>query len=129
VNIFDFWDGADFKLKVRDKEGYVNYDKSEFKAPTPLSEDDAEIEKIWKEVISLAEFRSEDNYKSYDDLKKLLDDVLGNKSKAKTIDEDPEEEDEPDHKPAKKEDVPDESTEAQTDEDDDMDYFQNMLDD
>ena len=30
VNPFDFWEGADFKLKIRNVEGYRNYDKSEF---------------------------------------------------------------------------------------------------
>jgi len=49
MNPFDFWKGADFKLKIRNYEGYRNYDKSEFAAPAALyNGDDTQIEKVWK---------------------------------------------------------------------------------
>jgi len=76
VNPFDMWEGANFKLKIRKVEGYPNYDKSEFDKPAPLSEDDEELERIWKAEHSLQEFLQESNFKSYDELKTKLYDVL-----------------------------------------------------
>ena len=76
VNPFDFWDGADFKLKIRQVEGYRNYDKSEFDGPSALSDDDDDIEAIWNKQHSLQEFLDPKNFKSYDDLKAKLNAVL-----------------------------------------------------
>jgi hypothetical protein len=76
VNPFDFWKGADFKIKIRQVEGYRNYDKSEFDKPKAVSEDDADIEKIWSEEHSLSEFLDARHFKSYDELKKKLEQVL-----------------------------------------------------
>ena len=75
VNPFDFWKGANFKLKIRNVEGYRNYDKSEFDSATPLAEDD-QMESIWKKQHSLAEFVDPKNFKSYDELKAKLTMVL-----------------------------------------------------
>jgi len=78
VNPFDFWEGADFKLKIRNVEGYRNYDKSEFAAPSALKDgDDAQLEAIYNQLHDLAEFADPKNYKSYDDLKAKLGRVLG----------------------------------------------------
>ena len=77
VNPFDLWKGANFKLKIRKVEGYQNYVKSEFESASPLSIDDAELEKIWKSQYSLQELVGDKEFKSYDDLKKRLDKVLG----------------------------------------------------
>ena len=77
VNPFDLWKGANFKLKIRKVEGYQNYDKSEFESAAPLSSDDDELETIWKSQHSLQELTSDKEFKSYDDLKKRLDKVLG----------------------------------------------------
>ena len=76
VNPFDFWEGADFKLKIRKVDGYWNYDKSEFDAPSPIFKNDDEIEAVWKKQYPLVEFSAESNFKSYDELKKRLDTVL-----------------------------------------------------
>ena len=76
VNPFDFWQGANFKLKLRKVDGYWNYDKSEFEAPSALSDDDAELEALWAKQHSLKEFTEPTNFKSYDELKKRLDIVL-----------------------------------------------------
>jgi len=76
VSPFDLWEGANFKLKIRKVEGYQNYDKSEFESPSPLSEDDEELERIWKAEHSLKEFLDEKNFKSYDVLKAKLNAVL-----------------------------------------------------
>ncbi len=77
MNPFDPWEGANFKLKIRMVEGYPNYDKSEFDEPSPLSDNDKEIENIWRECHSLQAILSADNFKSYDELKRKLDSVLG----------------------------------------------------
>ena len=77
VNPFDYWKGANFKLKVRKVSGFVNYDKSEFESPSALHDgDDAKLENLWKSQYKLDEFVSESNFKSYDDLKTRLDEVL-----------------------------------------------------
>jgi hypothetical protein len=76
LNPFDFWKGADFKIKIRNVEGYRNYDKSEFSSAAVLSDDDAEIEKIWSAEHSLADFMDERHFKSYDELKRKLEQVL-----------------------------------------------------
>ena len=76
INPFDFWKGANFKLKVRKVDGYWNYDKSEFDSVSALFDNDAEIETLWKMQYPLAEFSADSNFKSYDELKTRLDAVL-----------------------------------------------------
>lgn len=77
INPFDLWTGANFKLKIRKVEGYRNYDKSEFEDAAPLSDDDAELESVWKQEYPLAEFVDPKNFKSYDELKARLNKALG----------------------------------------------------
>jgi hypothetical protein len=78
MNPFDFWKGANFKVKIRNVEGYRNYDKSEFESPAALFDsDDAKIEQVWKSAYSLKDFLKAENFKSYDELKAKLDKVLG----------------------------------------------------
>jgi hypothetical protein len=92
VNPFDFWTGANFKLKIRKVEGYWNYDKSEFDKPSTLLDDDDKLERIYKNLNDLNEFSAASNFKSYEELKKRLDYVLGAKAPARqdpeTIEED-----------------------------------------
>ena len=76
VNPFDFWKGANFRLKIRMVEGYRNYDQSVFATPSALSDKDTELEKIWKSQYSLKEFVEPKNFKSYDELKRKLEEVL-----------------------------------------------------
>ena len=82
VNPFDFWEGANFKLKIRQVEGYRNYDKSEFDSPSAIKEDDAQIEAVWNQQYDLGTLVAEDQFKSYDELKAKLDMVLGTKTVA-----------------------------------------------
>ena len=78
VNPFDFWGGADFKLKIRQVEGYRNYDKSEFATPAEfLGADDAKLEAVYNTLHNLGEFVDPKNYKSYEELSKKLYEVLG----------------------------------------------------
>ena len=77
INPFDFWEGADFKLKIRKVEGFRNYDKSEFDTASAVSEDDEALEALWKAEHSLQEFLDPSNFKSYDELQTKLNRVLG----------------------------------------------------
>ncbi len=80
IDPFDFWQGANFKLKAKNVAGYRNYDSSEFARQDALLEDDDAMEGIWKKEYSLQDFVAPDQFKTYDDLKKRMDYVLGNKS-------------------------------------------------
>ncbi len=80
IDPFDFWQGANFKLKAKNVAGYRNYDSSEFAAQSALLDDDDAMEAIWKKQYSLQEFVAADQFKDYDVLKKRLDSVLGNKN-------------------------------------------------
>lgn len=77
INVFDFWEGANFKLKIRNVEGYRNYDKSEFDSQSSLFDDDRKIEETWGKQYSLVQFLDEKHFKSYDELKKKFDMVMG----------------------------------------------------
>ena len=128
INPFDFWKGANFKLKIVKKDGYWNYDKSEFAEVSPLLEDDDALEALWKKEYSLAAVTASDQFKSYDDLKKRLDYVLGAKPAARRFDEELEDESEgrgtftPDFKSK----APAPVASASADEDDALSYFQKL---
>lgn len=77
VNPFDLWEGANFKLKIRNVEGYRNYDKSEFDSTGPLLDDDEQLEKIWRTEYPLQTFLDPVNFKSYEELKEKLNRVIG----------------------------------------------------
>tara|TARA_Y100001937_G_scaffold78419_1_gene106344 strand:+ start:18 stop:896 length:879 start_codon:yes stop_codon:yes gene_type:complete len=76
IDPFDFWAGANFKLKAKNVAGYRNYDSSEFAATGALLEDDDALEALWKKQYSLSEFTAPDQFKTFDDLQKRLDQVL-----------------------------------------------------
>ena len=86
IDPFDFWQGANFKLKAKNVAGYRNYDSSEFAAVSPLLDDDDALEGLWKKQYSLAEIVAADQFKSYEDLKKRLEYVLGSKRPAQDPD-------------------------------------------
>ena len=77
VNPFDLWEGCNFKIKIRKLDGFSNYDKSEFETTSPLDEDEAKMEEIWKGEHSLEEFTDQKNFKSYAELKEKMERVLG----------------------------------------------------
>ena len=126
VNPFDLWKGANFKLRTRMVAGYLNYDQSTFESPSALSDDDAELERIWKSEYSLKEFVDPKNFKSYDDLKKRLNEVLGDMEVA------------PAAKPAARSEAPSfdgpkarksiEDTPPFDTEDEDLNYFKGLAD-
>lgn len=80
INPFDLWDGANFKIKIRNKDGYVNYDKSEFDKSSMINEDESIMEKIWNSQHNLSEFIDQDQFNPYDKQSKRLDRVLGKKT-------------------------------------------------
>jgi len=83
VNPFDFWEGANFKLKVRKVSGFVNYDKSEFDTPSPVMDgDDEKLENIWNQQYSLTEIVDPKNFKSYDELNQKMHRVVGDDIRA-----------------------------------------------
>ena len=123
INPFDFWQGANFKLKIRKVDGYWNYDKSEFDAPSPLLDDDDAIEEVWKLQYALAEHTAATNFKSYDELKTRLDAVLsGTVSVGNVTDE---LKDEPFAAP-KVDTKPVEASSPKNDEEDTMAYFEKL---
>jgi hypothetical protein len=137
IDPFDFWSGANFKLKAKNVAGYRNYDSSEFANPSALLDDDDALEAIWKKQYSLQEFVAPDQFKSYDELKRRLDAVLGTKN-SKRIDEEVEGED--DYRGSTRELDDDlrsqlnslSSSSSYSDEDDDddsLDYFKRLASD
>tara|TARA_B100001939_G_scaffold235612_2_gene203169 strand:- start:2494 stop:3447 length:954 start_codon:yes stop_codon:yes gene_type:complete len=87
IDPFDFWQGANFKLKAKNVAGYRNYDSSEFAAASPLLEDDDALETLWKKQYSLAEFTKKDQFKSYADLETRLNAVINPSAQPTRVDE------------------------------------------
>ena len=132
INPFDFWEGANFKLKIRKVDGYWNYDKSEFESPSKVKESDEEIEALWKKQYPLKEFSAPTNFKSYDELKAKFERVVYGSGKTTTADE----VDIPPVSAAVEEvsetskvDVPTSDTPPSNDEDDTMNYFSKLVND
>ena len=133
INPFDFWQGANFKLKIVKKDGFWNYDKSEFDSVSPLLDDDDALEAIWKKEYSLAAVTAADQFKSYEDLERRLKYVLGKKPAQSRYIPDSELEDESEGKYAVAEktvteavSTPTPSTTVDKDEDDALSYFQKL---
>ena len=123
INPFDFWTGANFKLKIRKVDGYWNYDKSEFDNVSTLSDDDDELEKVYKSQYSLDEFTAPTNFKSYDELKTRLDMVLSGTVAVSTVETLMEDE------PTAPVVVDTKAVSATDDEDDAMSYFEKLASD
>ena len=85
INPFDFWKGANFKLKLRKVDGYWNYDKSEFEGVSQIKESDDDIKAIWEKQYPLKPFVAPDNFKSYDELKSKLHRVISGTTSAETV--------------------------------------------
>lgn len=131
INPFSFWEGANFKLKIRKVEGYANYDKSEFEAPSPLLNDDDELEVIWKKQHSLKDIVDLKNFKTYAELKARMDKVLGfsdsGTTSRKRQDEDHGETLKESSEPAERESFARDELESSVDEvDADLDFFRKL---
>ena len=132
VNVFDFWTGANFRLKIKKVDGYWNYDKSEFDAPSPLLDDDDALEAVWNKQYSLAALVAPDQFKSYEVLEKRLKTVLNTNISSRPLDEEVSDEDnsrgsfKPDFS-ARKEPVA--AVASTKEEDDALSYFQRLAED
>ena len=131
INPFDFWQGANFKLKIKQVAGYWNYDSSEFGRVEPLMDDDDQLEDIYNKIVDLGEFTSDDKFKTYDALKKRLDAVLGRKQQLRAPDPEVVEEEESleDLSEGRGTVASSESTETDEDADDALSYFQKLAED
>ena len=132
INPFDFWGGANFKLKIRRVEGYQNYDKSEFDRPSALFDDDVKLEEIYNKQYDLNEFTAPDKFKSYEALKTRLENVLGLNQPVKrpVLDEEVEDEDTgsaPSFQTPTRAPEPVASTSSDEDEDESLSYFANLV--
>ena len=126
VNPFDFWEGADFKIKIRKVEGWTNYDKSEFAAPAAVAGGDEEaLEGIYNKLYSLSEFTNPEHYKTYAELKAKLNRVLGVDAGATMAPEDMQYAPAPSEKVAEPEPV----ATAEGNEDDTLSYFAKLAQD
>ena len=127
INPFDFWKGANFKLKIRKVDGYWNYDKSEFDSPTAILDNDDAIESLWKSQYSLNDFTADSNFKSYDELKIRLDTVLSGKTTVGNVTDSIEEETvavpKVDTTPSE---APKVATSVDSEDQDSMDYFNKL---
>ena len=136
VNPFDLWEGANFRLRIRQVEGYRNYDKSAFDSPSQLFEDDEELESVWKMEHPLAEILDRSNFKSYQELSARLAKVLGTVQPSTTAESSVDEDDTPPWQPpVQEETAPPPSfkqKEAVTpsfnddDDDDSLDFFKKL---
>jgi len=147
INPFDFWQGANFKLKIVKKDGYWNYDKSEFGAVEPLLDDDDALEALWKKEYSLAAVTAPDQFKTYEELENRLNTVLGLQSTTRsravveqeddleeyeqtpTVQDRVVEELEQSYARSKAPSLPKISQETDEDEDDALSYFQRLAED
>ena len=144
INPFDFWGGANFRLKIRKVEGYWNYDKSEFDSSSALLDDDDALEALWKKEYSLSAIVAPDQFKSYEDLEKRLKYVLGQKSARAAVQEQEDEYESYVQTPSKEESVIAELeqsfarsksspsipvVESSEEEDDALSYFQRLAED
>jgi len=133
IDPFDFWTGANFKVKIVKKDGYWNYDKSEFDKPSALFDDDDAMEAIWKKQYSLEDFVNPEKFKDYDQLNSRLKSVLGKAKVQQKVDESFENEDE-DSAPSLPENLRRElsnlsSSKVVDDDDDILSSFQKLVDD
>lgn len=133
VNPFDFWEGANFRLKVRTVDKFPNYDKSTFDSPEPLFEDDDKLEAVWKQQHSLKAIIDPKNFKTYEELEAKLMKVLGQQTtapkKQSAISLDDEDEDIDMSKLSKSEPEPElkqASSNIDEDDDEDMAFFKNL---
>ena len=124
INPFDFWEGANFKLKIRKVDGFWNYDKSEFATPSPIADDESKIESIWKSQYPLVEFTASTNFKSYDELSTRFHAVISGTTTVGNVSE--QIEDEPIATPVVDTKPVESPSTSKEEEEDTMDYFSKL---
>ena len=124
MNPFDFWEGANFKLKVRKVDGFWNYDKSEFEAAAALLEgNDTQLEEVYGKLYSLKQFLTEENFKSYDELKEKFNRVVTGSSVTGTVEKFTAKK-----KPVETAPVVEDTTPTTSDDDETLSYFAKLAD-
>ena len=124
MNPFDFWEGANFKLKIRKVDGFWNYDKSEFEAAAALLEgNDTQLEEVYGKLYSLKQFLTEDNFKSYDELKEKFNRVVTGSSVTGTVEKFTAKK-----KPVETAPVVEDTTPTKSDDDETLSYFAKLAD-
>jgi len=121
INPFDFWKGANFKLKIRKVDGYWNYDKSEFEAVSQVASDDNSIKAIWEKQYALKPFIDPSNFKTYDELKEKLNRVITGTRNTETV--------ENAELPPAKQSVQSNNSDLASDDDDTLSYFSKLAED
>ena len=124
MNPFDFWEGANFKLKVRKVDGFWNYDKSEFEAAAALLDgNDTQLEEVYGKLYSLKQFLTEENFKSYDELKEKFNRVVTGSSVTGTVEKFTAQK-----KPVETAPVVEDTTPTKSDDDETLSYFAKLAD-
>ena len=124
MNPFDFWEGANFKLKIRKVDGFWNYDKSEFEAVAALLEgNDTQLEEVYGKLYSLKQFLTEENFKSYDELKEKFNRVVTGSSVTGTVEKFTAQK-----KPVETAPVVEDTTPTKSDDDETLSYFAKLAD-
>ena len=124
MNPFDFWEGANFKLKVRKVDGFWNYDKSEFEAAAALLDgNDTQLEEVYGKLYSLKQFLTEENFKSYDELKEKFNRVVTGSSVTGTVEKFTAKK-----KPVETAPVVEDTTPTKSDDDETLSYFAKLAD-
>ena len=122
INPFDFWKGANFKLKIRKVDGFWNYDKSEFEGVSAIADNDDSIKAIWEKQYPLKPFLNADNFKSYEELKDKLNRVITGTKSTDTV----ENVDLPSTSTGTVQSKDSASTASASDSDDTLDYFSKL---
>jgi len=122
INPFDFWKGANFKLKIRKVDGFWNYDKSEFEGVSAIADNDDNIKAIWEKQYPLKPFLDADNFKSYEELKEKLNRVITGTKSTDTV----ENVDLPSTSTGTVQSKDSASTASASDSDDTLDYFSKL---
>jgi len=122
INPFDFWKGANFKLKIRKVDGFWNYDKSEFEGVSAIADNDDSIKAIWEKQYPLKPFLDASNFKSYEELKEKLNRVITGTKSTDTV----ENVDLPSTSTATVQSKDSASTAPASDSDDTLDYFSKL---
>lgn len=137
VLVYDIWEGANFKLRMKKVAGYTNYDSSEFDSVSEMFAGDEEKQQAAIDGCHrLAEFVDPSRFKSYEVLKAEFDKAMSGSSiapaasRSSSIDDSDEEVTQaPVSKPAaprKVEPIKKKAETTSTD-DDDMDYFRKLM--
>jgi hypothetical protein len=127
IDPFNFFDGANFVIKIAQVAGFKNYDKSKFASKTELYDgDEDKLRAILEKLHDINSFADPKLFKSSDELQKKFDLVLGastSKGSMSVADSSEEFEQVQKSKPATERAAPAKPAAVVEDEEDDMAFF------